>query len=147
MGALLPSSCIYELPIATEPVLQLDECLVRTWIAGKPANNVEVRKFDAADYNQSSDGELQQPCHPDVAGMPFVSIRSMNPLKRNERNYRLVSYEVRDDAGTLIVRSVNRDVVSDTAKSEAVQRGDNDLPAGGRLTGIRLAARRPVHHA
>jgi hypothetical protein len=115
--ALLLASCVYEFPIAVEPTRKIDARLVGTWLGEKPEDTVEVRQFDDAHYVLLSDGKFYRAYHTDVAGVPFVTIQSIDSLEAKERKYWFVSYEVADGGEKLNVRSVNKDTVPDTAKS------------------------------
>ncbi len=116
-SAFLITSCVYEFPITVEPARKIDPQLIGNWLAEKPEDDVEIRKFDDSHYVLRSGGKLYRAYFSEVNGVTFANIQTIDPVEPKERKYWFVAYELLDDGMKLVVRSVNQSVVPEAAKS------------------------------
>jgi len=120
-GALVIGGCTYDEPITTKPTRKVEPGLMGDWTStGEHKEHMRVRQWDAKTYVLIFDEELYRAYHSDLAGLPLVSVQSLQP---QDRKFAYLTWKLSADGKTLTLRVVNEKVVpSELKTSAAVQK-------------------------
>lgn len=82
---------------------------------------MRIGKLNDSEYIIYYDG-FYRAFHSDLGKNHFISVQDLQPAKEEDRKYSIVTYELRDDGNTLVVRSISSDVIPATLTTSAALR-------------------------
>ncbi|HEV7239690.1 MAG TPA: hypothetical protein VGQ36_10650 [Thermoanaerobaculia bacterium] len=108
--SLVLLSCHYDFPLTAEPTRAADARLAGTWTLVEPeqGEKMDIRLYDDRHYVVAYNGEIYRAFHSDLAGMPLMSVQSLNDP---ERKYVVLEWKLSEDGKRLTIRVVSPDVV------------------------------------
>ena len=119
-GALVIGGCTYDEPITAKPTRKIEPGLIGDWTsASDQKEQMRVRQLDERTYVLSYEEELYRAYHSDAAGLPLVSVQSLQP---DQRKYAYLTWKLAADGKTLTLRVVNDKVIPETLKSSSAVR-------------------------
>jgi hypothetical protein len=115
----LACGCIYETPLTWHPTRKIDEQLLGDWLEkAKDGKTMMVRKLSDSEYIIYYDG-FYRAYHSDLDSHHFVSVQSLDSAKDSERKYTILTYELQDGGNTLVMTTINTDVIPATLTTPA----------------------------
>jgi hypothetical protein len=118
LGALVLSGCIYDAPITEKPTGKIDERLLGDWVEKDDSTrHLLVCKLNEKEYVIHYAGMFRA-FFSDVDGKRFVNLQNIEPAEDAKRKYAFAAYELKN-AGTLVVRTVNTEVILENLHSSA----------------------------
>lgn len=114
--ALALSACDYDVPITSSPTRPVDARLLGDWwlLAVEKdqrephLEHMKIRRFDDSNYSISYQGDLYRAYHSDVAGLPLVSVQS---IEDKDRKYLYFAWQLSGDGKQLTLRRVSTNVI------------------------------------
>lgn len=120
-SCLLLSACNYDFPLTNQPTGPIEPALLGDWVSfdkdDQKLMHLKVRKLDASTYVVALDGDLYRAFHSDFAGMPLLSVQSLQPGSEAGK-YVYYRYVLAPDGASLSLAGVSPKVVPEETKSQ-----------------------------
>jgi len=111
--------CIYQAPLTPRPTRKIDERLLGNWLEkAKDGKTMRIGKLTDWEYIIYYDG-FYRAFHSDLGDNHFVSVQNLQPVDDKDRKYTILTYELRNGGKTLVVRTINTDVIPATLTTSA----------------------------
>ena len=125
-GALLLTSCNYDVPLTEKPTRQVDARLLGNWMSfdkdEQKLEQMSVRRLDDSTYVVAMDNDVYRVFHSDFADTQFVSVQDLQPGDGYGK-YAYYLWQLSADGTQLSLKGVSNKIVPEATKGrEALQK-------------------------